>query len=257
MESLQFLEQFIKLHKSALPNLVGRGEVSPSKPLNFTIPKVVLLVVPHPDDEVTLGAVALRLALEHSAQVYVFPFSLGSDEGRKVARSEELDGSLKVLGFKRCKEGTLKEALRNLRPDLIISTHFGDQHPTHSATFTALKKELEEVPDLGKTTWIKGGFWRDSPQVNLAVEITEAHATLLIRALLCHVGELVRVPYQLRMPSFWVDQVRLASERVKPQGSVALPWLFGQMYEVYTYAAGTWTYSAPQIWEAAPSGAAS
>ncbi len=232
------------------------AKVGPRSP-SYLMPKVVLLVIPHPDDEVTLGAIAFRLSQEHRSKVFVYPFSLGSDEKRQEGRMGELSESLKILGFTLCQDKTLNDALQNIRPDLIVSPHFGDQHPTHSATYTVLKKALEEVPNLGKTTWIKGGFWRDSPQVNLAVEITEAQAQVLTRALLCHVGELQRVPYQLRMPSFWVDQVRLASERVMPPGSAALPWLFGQMYEVHTYQDGTWTYCAPELWPRDASGAAS
>jgi hypothetical protein len=82
------------------------------------------------------------------------------------------------------------------------------------------------------------------------------HVKQLTRALLAHVGELERAPYHLRLPSFWVDQVRLASERAQSPGSDALPWLFGQMYEVHSHEDGVWTYASPKLWAASPTGAA-
>src|SRR5258708_18696209 len=74
---------------------------------------------------------------------------------------------------------------------------------------------------------------------NLMVESSERDVRDLISALSFHVGEVQRNPYHLRLPAWLMDNVRRGSELVGGQGGAAPDFLFGTLYRLRRWRAGT------------------
>lgn len=194
----------------------------------------VLIVAPHPDDECLMGGYALRMKAEWGAKVSVLPYSLGSDESRKPTRSSELDAALKVLGFDRA-SGSIDEALKSLKPNVIFSPHAHDRHPTHEACHQDVLRTLKVHPQENRL-WVQSEFWGEMKTPNRLVEYSLEQVIQLGEALSMHVGEVSRNPYHLRLPAWFMDQVRKGSETVISAeavggfGEEAPQFVFGQLY---------------------------
>ena len=62
-------------------------------------------------------------------------------------------------------------------------------------------------------------YWSTLSEANLLVETSAADTARLVRALACHVGEVARNPYHLRLPAWLADSVRSGVELVLGAGS--------------------------------------
>ena len=65
-----------------------------------------------------------------------------------------------------------------------------------------------------------------------------------------HKGEVSRNPYHLRLPAWYMDQVRRGSERVLGAGTEAATAVFGQLYTQYECTGGDsakWILSKPEF----------
>ena len=129
-------------------------------------PQVVLVLAPHPDDEVFGCGGAIALHRMHGDSVHVIVISDGgkySGESKehfiKTRQQESING-LKFLGdadiqFWTLPDGglqpdenavaLLKKSLLSLAPDRIYVPWLGDNHPDHQATFRMLIDALTQV----------------------------------------------------------------------------------------------------------------
>lgn len=240
MDYAQYIQKFCQHYQSALSDM----GLSP----DFEVPSLgappksrkavpsVLIVAPHPDDECLMGGYALRMRAEWKARVSVLPFSLGSKKERQSARLNELKQACQVLDFE-CLEPhqNVAAAIEAVGADVVFSPHREDGHPTHqlAAETTALAfKTLKAKDPTAQFLWFQTEFWAQMPKPNLLIPLRPEHVTLIGLALLKHVGEVSRNPYHLRLPSWYVDQVRRGSEMVQngPGGSGLPGWIFGQLY---------------------------
>lgn len=210
----------------------------------------ILLCIPHPDDEIFLGALALRLRNEFAATVSVFAYSYGSDVSMQATRKKELRDSLDVLGFQLLESGNLLDAIRSFQPTLLVSPHASDAHPTHIRLFTECELALR-VSGWGGT-WAQFGYWSDPVEPNFAFEISRDQAVVLVSALQKHKSQISRNPFDATLPAFWANQVRMASERIsiegQGKGATGLPWCFGQMGVVCSVDGGVVSVLQPAVW---------
>ena len=81
-----------------------------------------------------------------------------------------------------------------------------------------------------RISWLQTEFWQSLPSPNLLVSLNADYVEKLGLALLEHKGEIIRNPYHLRLPGWYMDQVRRGSERVLGAGKPGIDTVFGQLY---------------------------
>ncbi|MBS1958193.1 MAG: PIG-L family deacetylase [Bdellovibrionales bacterium] len=200
---------------------------------------IVLIVAPHPDDECLMGGYALRMKLEWQARVCVFAFTLGSKKERQAERLEELKDACAVLNFEVVEGADLTAVVAGLNPDFIFAPHAEDGHPAHQraheAAVAAMNTYLKAHPKK-VFRFLQTEFWHAMKQPNLLIPLSSDEVALIGLALMKHVGEVSRNPYHLRLPSWYMDQVRRGSEQVAGMGQSGHgDWVFGQLYLSTTY----------------------
>jgi len=205
--------------------------------------QTVLLLSPHPDDEVLMGGLALRLQRENKLKVINVAVTLGSLPARKKARQAELAQALKKLKWQghtlpddwSAKAAALAKLLKRYRPVLVIAPHADDHHPTHVRTAQLLLDQLKTM-DL-TVAWSE--YWKALAAPNLLLELSEEHYLEQVKALACHAGEIERNPYHLRLMGQLIDNVRRGSEVLAGSGSAAAPMLLAQLYRLERWERGT------------------
>lgn len=230
--------------------------------LPATAPRV-LIFSPHPDDEVIIGGLALRLRRELGWRVVNVAVTQGSNKARQAGRWEELTQCCRYIGFDlvqtvpgglmgihpRNREASpsqwaehvrcIAEILRRHGPRAILFPHGDDWNGTHVGTHHLLVDALRSLgPDFTTLTF-ETEFWGAMDDPNLMVESSERDVTDLIAALSFHVGEVRRNPYHLRMPAWLMDNVRRGGELVGGQGGAAPEFLFGTLYRLRRWQGGT------------------
>jgi LmbE family N-acetylglucosaminyl deacetylase len=223
-----------------------RTPKTPAKPLKDLgiDPKRILIVAPHPDDECLMAGLALRAIVECGAMVQVLPFSFGSKIERRHERLQELEAALKVLGFElinprvtgldELTASELAQAMKSVKPDLVIFPHSRDAHPTHircsemTKNVSAVWAKAEKI----KLTCLETEYWQQMESPNLMVPLEVSQVSRMGEALLNHAGEISRNPYHLSLPAYLMDSARRGSERVGGPGSTAESGIiFAQLYQ--------------------------
>ena len=212
------------------------------------LPKRILIIAPHPDDECLMSGLALRAKQELSSEVWVLPFSFGSRPERQQERQSELEDALQVLGFYRCEarsngdlnelsHGQILSVLESLHPDGVILPHAEDFHPTHvrcskAARSAVLQYVGEPFENSGKTVALfETEYWQPMLHPNLLLPLPANIVKTMGEALLKHRGEVARNPYHLTLPAWLMDQERRGSERVHGAGTPSSPpSVFSQLY---------------------------
>ncbi len=236
--------------------------VSPSG----TPPRVVLCS-PHPDDELLTGLLPLRLKEEAGAVVTNIAVTLGSNPARRSERLAELRRACAVVGFgvrlAEEPEGfshvsavargldpagwqgrveALAALLAEMRPDLLLFAHAGDNHPTHIGThFLALAAALKYSRESGATMLVaETGYWQPQPAPNLLIGATVEQVALLVTALAEHRGEMARHPYHRGLPPRMLETVRRCGEVVQGYGTAPSGLVFGEAYRLAGIRQGVW-----------------
>jgi N-acetylglucosamine malate deacetylase 1 len=119
----------------------------------------VLVFAAHPDDvEFSCAGTLIKLRRQ-GYRVGIVEFTAGEmgSNGNPTERLKECDAAAKVMGvdlrenlrlrdaFLQADEATVREVVRKIRayqPDLIIASHFDDQHPDHAAVGCAVEKAV-------------------------------------------------------------------------------------------------------------------
>lgn len=213
-----------------------------------------LIFAPHPDDEVIVGALPLRLRREAGWLVTNVAVTLGSRRERRAGRWLEAEAACRALGFGlitpdeaglehvspsgraehpgvwRRSVALVAGLLEAERPEVVFVPHAGDWNRTHVGTHLLVGEALE-LAGLGCTV-VETEFWGAMAAPNLMVESSVADVADLVAALSLHEGEVARNPYHLRLPGWMMDNVRRGAELVFGQGSAAPGFAFATLYRV-------------------------
>jgi len=211
----------------------------------------VLIVSPHPDDEMLVGALALRFKKQCGMRVVNLSATLGSKEERQAARWRELKDACDCIGFEvrtfgdrglehitpeaRESDGEWENSVRamaatiaEIRPSAVFFPHATDANRTHMGVHLLVMDALAAAvhPCMAFQT----EFWAPMAKPNIVVESTKEDVAELITALSRHVGEVSRNPYHLRLPAWMMDNVRRGGELVGSQGGAVPDYTFATLY---------------------------
>ena len=199
------------------------------------LPKMnVLVLSPHPDDEVLMGALALRLQSENRMKIINIAVTLGSAKDRQKARRVELTKATRFLKWENVvlnddwgkKKTQLSALLKKHRPALVIAPHVRDRHPAHEKTAQLLLTCLKHH----NTTVAWAEYWNPQTDPNCLVEVPDSEHLRQVQALEFHAGEVSRNPYHLRLLGWQMDTVRRGSEWLAQKGAPSVNMLAGQLY---------------------------
>jgi LmbE family N-acetylglucosaminyl deacetylase len=256
-----FIDDFAAVMARARANPLGGFPAPPPPVLAADAPRV-LIFSPHPDDEVIIGGLPLRLLRELRWPILDVAVTQGSNPARQQERWKELTECCRHIGFGLIQtapgglEGInlqtrasqpvrwnqsvarIAEILVEQRPRVIFFPHADDWNSTHIGTHHVVADSLALLGDEFACHTVETEFWGAMDDPNLLVESSQQDITDLITALSFHVGEVKRNPYHLRMPAWLMDNVRRGGELVGGQGGGVPDFLFGTLYRVRRWRAG-------------------
>lgn len=176
----------------------------------------VLVIAPHPDDEVIGCGGAIRLRVERGERVSVVFLTSGElglkhlprEKAWKV-REAEAEKAAKILGLAKlhflrqsdwmlgnhagATATALKPLLEQQKPDVIYLPHPNDGHPDHQATLPILRAALKRCRGL-KPELLAYEIWTPLAAHDVAVNISEVMPRKL-RALRAHRSQLGAFDY--------------------------------------------------------------
>jgi LmbE family N-acetylglucosaminyl deacetylase len=254
-----FVDDFARLLADTKP-VDPSALVRPTRPsLPPDAPKA-LIFAPHPDDEVIIGGLALRLLRELKMNVLNVAVTLGSRADRQAERWQELKNCCDYIGFglvstgERGLEGinpaakkkdprrwassveVIARLLSEHQPSIIFFPHDDDWNQTHLGVHHLLVEALA-ASSLACLT-AETEFWGAMDTPNLMVESSAADVADLVAALSLHVGEVARNAYHLRLPAWMIDNVRRGAELVGGQGGAAPEFAFATLYRLRRWENG-------------------
>jgi LmbE family N-acetylglucosaminyl deacetylase len=175
------------------------GFIPPARPPVAAGAPTALIFAPHPDDEVIIGGLPLRLLRELKINVVNVAVTLGSRLERRAERWQELKHACDYIGF-----------------GLVTPSEKG----LEGINLAARKQDPKQ--------------WATS--VEAIAGILTTHRPSIVFAL--HVGEVARNPYHLRLPAWMIDNVRRGAELVGGQGGAAPRVTFATLYRLRRWAHG-------------------
>jgi N-acetylglucosamine malate deacetylase 1 len=218
--------------------------------------RTALIFSPHPDDEVIIGGLPLRLRREMGLNVINVAVTQGSNKARQQERLKELKACCEYIGFglaqtaerglekvnvkcraedpkhwKQCVE-RIAAMLKEHQPHTIFFPHDDDWNSTHIGTHHLVRDALGQLGPGFSCYAIETEFWGAMDAPNLMVESSEQDLVDLITALSFHAGEVRRNPYHVRMPAWMIDNVRRGGELVGGQGGAAPNFSFATLYRL-------------------------
>lgn len=220
-----------------------------------------LIFSPHPDDEVIIGGLALRLLRESGWRIINVAVTQGSNKARQAERLEELQKCCDCIGFDlettapgglekvnvKTREGdpahwgasvdVIAAILQKHQPKAIFVPHELDWNSSHIGTHFLVMDALRKLPGFACQV-VETEFWGQMPSPNLMVEVSETDLADLITALTFHVGEVKRNPYHLTLPAWMIDNVRRGGELVGGQGGAAPQFTFATLYRLSRWVNG-------------------
>ena len=254
-EHARLLQRGRKLPLGKLKQTVRRTTKSPGSPK-------ILIFSPHPDDECITGGLALRLLREAKWNVINVAVTLGSRRERRAARLRELRAACALLGFGlvvpgkrglehinpetrrrnrahwRAAVGAIARILAEHRPRVIFVPHERDGHETHIGTHFLILDALKTLPAAFQCHVIETEFWGQMTEPNLLIESGAKDVADLVAALACHVGEVRRNAYHVRLPAWMIDNVRRGAELAGGQGGAAPDFTFATIYRLGKWKGG-------------------
>jgi LmbE family N-acetylglucosaminyl deacetylase len=222
----------------------------------------VLIFSPHPDDEVIMGGLPLRLLREAKMNVINVAVTQGSNKARQAERWKELKACCEYIGFGliQTREGGLEginpksraanpgqwnesvkriaEILAGQKPHTIFFPHDDDWNSTHIGTHHLVADALPLLGSDFVCYTIESEFWGAMDDPNLMVESSDQDLADMLTALSFHVGEVKRNPYHLRTPAWMIDNVRRGCELVGGQGGAAPDFPYGTLYRLRRWRGG-------------------
>ena len=236
------------------------GLVKPDRPPVAVDAPKVLIFAPHPDDEVIIGGLPLRLLREQRMNVVNVAVTLGSRKDRQAERWKELQNCCDYIGFgltaagKRGLEGihpaarekepqrwsdsvkAIADLLTEHRPSIVFFPHADDWNRTHVGVHYLVLSALGSAGLACQV--VETEFWGAMNAPNLTVESSAADVADLVAALSLHVGEVARNAYHVRLPAWMMDNVRRGAELVGGQGGTAPRFAFATLYRLRRWENG-------------------
>jgi N-acetylglucosamine malate deacetylase 1 len=256
-----FVSEYVRLAREGRTYPLGAFP-KPPQPLPAPDAPKVLIFSPHPDDEVIIGGVALRLSRESGGNVINVAVTQGSNPARQAGRLQELRACCECIGFNLLQtaptglEGinlktreqdparwqrsvnVVADILARHQPRAILFPHALDWNSTHVGTHWLVMDALRMLPADFACHTVETEFWGQNPSPNLMVELSAEHLADLVTALTCHVEEVKRNPYHLSLPAWMLDNVRRGAELVGGQGGASPDFTFGTLYRLRRWRRG-------------------
>ncbi|KAF0811268.1 1D-myo-inositol 2-acetamido-2-deoxy-alpha-D-glucopyranoside deacetylase [Andreprevotia sp. IGB-42] len=242
------------LQKADAPLFSDLAGLTPSPVNTDADAPVVMIFAPHPDDECIIGALPLRLGREAGFKVINVAVTQGSNLKRQPERWAELKNACDLLGWGLLetipgglmsvttktrdsdpvawaeKVSVVAALIAEHKPAVCVFPHDNDYHSAHIGTHYLVVDALKEAGHecvLGLSE-----FWRQMDGPNALIATNNVDTADLIAALACHVEEVRRNPYHLRLPGWMADNVRRGAEVCGGQGAAAPTFSFGTIYKV-------------------------
>ena len=258
---LHFVTEYARLAKEGKSWPLGISPPLPRPPIPPEAPRV-LLFSPHPDDEVIVGGLALRLLREGRWNVINVAVTQGSKRERQTERWEELKSCCDFIGFglvqtaahglekinlrTRAQEPAhwsksvkvIADILAQHQPRVVFFPHDLDWNSTHVGTNWLVMDALRSLPAAFACYAVETEFWGANPEPNLMVELSVEQVADLMTALSFHAGEVRRNPYHLSLPAWMMDNVRRGAELVGGQGGAAPEFTFATLYRLRRWSNG-------------------
>lgn len=256
-----FVSEYARFAKEGRSYPLGQFAPLPRPDTALDAPKV-LIFSPHPDDEVILGGLALRLMRESGWKIINVAVTQGSKKERQVERFQELKNCCEYIGFglvetvpgglekinPKTREQepvhwsrfvrVIADILTRHQPRAVLFPHDLDWNSTHVGTHHLVMDALKSLPAEFSCHLVEAEFWGQNPSPNLMVELNPQHVADLIVALTFHVGEVRRNPYHLSLPAWMIDNVRRGAELVGGQGGAAPDFTFATLYRLRQWKHG-------------------
>jgi LmbE family N-acetylglucosaminyl deacetylase len=241
--------------------LSSAGLVPPKRPPVAADTSTALIFAPHPDDEVIIGGLPLRLLRELKLNVVNVAVTLGSRAERRAERWQELKNCCNHIGFGLLAPGekgleginptareqnpqkwsaavqAIADVLSARRPSIIFLPHANDWNKTHIGTHYLVLEAMSLHSDLACHV-VETEFWGAMDAPNLMIESSPTDVADLVAALSLHVGEVARNAYHLRLPAWMMDNVRRGAELVGGQGGPAPRFVFATLYRLSRWTNG-------------------
>jgi LmbE family N-acetylglucosaminyl deacetylase len=255
-----WLSQLAALMRAELP-VPPTDADEPLPPPRAAAP-LCLILSPHPDDECIVGALPLRLRREAGWRVVNLAVTLGSKPERRDARLAELRAACGRLGFEialpapeglqhiqpqlretdaaawQTRVDAVAQQLQAQKPALLLLPHALDGSATHQGVH---QLGMDAIQRAGLPVMVAfTEYWSTLPAANLLVETSLADTARLVRALACHVGEVARNPYHLRLPAWFADSVRRGGELVMGAGAAVPNADFATLYQLQAFDGQGW-----------------
>jgi LmbE family N-acetylglucosaminyl deacetylase len=258
---LQFTAGFAKLLAEGRKLPLG-GLPPVSGPTLASDATRALIFSPHPDDEVIIGGLPLRLLRELKMRVINVAVTQGSNKARQPERWNELTACCAHIGFGlvqtrpngleginlKSRTGNpgqwsqsvvrIAEILNEHNPRVIFFPHAADWNTSHIGTHHLVVEALQKLGSSFTCQAVETEFWGAMASPNLMVESSDGDVADLLAALSFHLGEVRRNPYHLHMPAWLMDNVRRGAELVGGQGGAAPPFLFATLYRLSKWDKG-------------------
>lgn len=255
------VSEYARFAQEGKSYLLGKFPRLPRPDLPANAPKV-LIFSPHPDDEVIIGGLALRLLREAKWNVINVAVTQGSKKERQAERLAELKACCDCIGFGLAQTGptglekinvktreqdaahwaqsvkVIAEIIAKHQPKAILFPHDADWNSSHIGTHFLVMDALKTLPPEFSCHTVETEFWGAMASPNLMVEISAPDLGDLITALTFHVGEVKRNPYHLSLPAWMVDNVRRGGELVGGQGGAAPDFVFATLYRLQRWRQG-------------------
>ncbi|MEY2409936.1 MAG: hypothetical protein QOF48_2606 [Verrucomicrobiota bacterium] len=257
-----FIAAFAKNLRDAKALPLGGVTAPGHSPLPPDAPQA-LIFSPHPDDEVIIGGLPLRLRRELGWNIVNVAVTQGSNKARQQERWDELTRCCNYIGFGLVPAlpgggleginprdraaapaawarsvGQIADILAKSKPRAIFVPHDDDWNVTHIGTHHLVVDALITLGGSFECWIVETEFWGAMRTPNLMVESSEEQVVDLITALSFHAGEVRRNPYHIRMPAWLVDNVRRGGELVGGQGGAAPDFQFATLYRLRRWQAG-------------------
>jgi LmbE family N-acetylglucosaminyl deacetylase len=257
----QLVSEYARFAKEGKSYPLGKFPCSQKVAVAADAPEV-LIFSPHPDDEVIIGGLALRLLREAKWNVINVAVTQGSKKERQAERLAELKACCDCIGFGLEQTGpsglekinvktreqepahwaqsvrVIAEIMVRHQPKAILFPHDNDWNSSHIGTHFLVMDALKSLPADFTCFAVETEFWGAMASPNLMVEISPQDLGDLMTALTFHVGEVQRNPYHLSLPAWMVDNVRRGGELVGGQGGAAPDFVFATLYRLQKWRQG-------------------
>jgi N-acetylglucosamine malate deacetylase 1 len=257
----QLVSEYARLAREGKSYPLGKFPRAPRPDIAADAPKV-LIFSPHPDDEVIIGGIALRLLREAKWNVINVAVTQGSKPERQAGRLAELKACCDCIGFGLVQTApnglekvytktreqdpahwqksvkVIADILAQHQPHVILVPHEADWNSSHIGTHFLVMDALKMLPSSFDCHVVETEFWGAMASPNLMVEISAPDLGDLITALTFHEVEVKRNPYHLSLPAWMQDNVRRGGELVGGQGGAAPDYVFSTLYRLRRWREG-------------------